>query len=67
MNISESMNKTGRFWVQEQTDQVQAAIVESQGSVLVIFEYLKYSFDENGKLKKRQLDSLACLALSEHF
>merc|ERR1712106_196130 len=30
MNISESMNKTGRFWVQEQTDQVQAAIVESR-------------------------------------
>ena len=30
-NSSQSLNKTGRFWVQEQTDNVQAAIVESQG------------------------------------
>ena len=30
-NSSESVNKTGRFWVQEQTDNVQAAIDESQG------------------------------------
>ena len=30
-NSSESVNKTGRFWVQEQTDNVQAAIAESQG------------------------------------
>merc|ERR1712179_647495 len=32
MNISESMNKTGRFVTQEQTDQVQKTIVERQES-----------------------------------
>ena len=31
MDASENLNKTARFWVQEQTDQVKAAIEHSQG------------------------------------
>ena len=38
-NSSQSLNKTGRFWVQEQTDNVQAAIVESQGKFETIFAW----------------------------
>ena len=41
-NSSETLNKTGRFWVQEQTDNVQAAIAESQGKFATKIWVIRY-------------------------
>ena len=41
-NSSETLNKTGRFWVQEQTDNVQAAIAESQAKFATKIWVIRY-------------------------
>ena len=51
MDASENLNKTARFWVQEQTDQVKAAIEHSQGKFHPnnVFTNLSWVFSLNFK------------------